>query len=644
MVKPREYGQAVVIFAFMIIIFFYPLLYGRVLSQADVIYFFPPWTAVKPQDLLAPSNAVLGDQSREFLTFFQVARESFHRMEFPLWNPYIMTGTPLLADSQSALLFPLNWPFYFLPLFLGFTVSALLKMLIASMGTYAFSRRLSVSHFSAILSGTAYTFSVFNVFWLNHPHTNVTIFFPWLLLLAQNIIESPTRSNMGMLGLVVGLQLLGGHVELAFQVAFAVSLFFLFGLTDYRKDRKALSLRLKIFGGGYTLGFLLAGILMIPFLEFLTQSATWEVRSGTNTFFVRPLGFLSLFLSDIFTHKMQWPFDISVYHSLSLYVGICPLILGVVKLTLRPQRIALFFGGLALFGLAIVFGVSPFFPLLTSLPLFKQAPNYYMVLFYVLSISLLGGMGMDWVSSENKDENLYKKVSVFLIGASFVIVFLMTGFLWLVAKTSSLSPILKGLEGLSAPALGSLLRQVGKSFARSFFFSGLTFALAAGVFWTRRFTGMWKILAIGMVFTDLFIAGSGWNPVIPVHWAKFSSPPAIQFLHQDKEIYRIAGVDPAIMPPNLATLCGLQDIRGYDVPVERRYHLFFQKALRGKTAWWIYDFPKLEMEAMPFLSLLNVKYLFSLDPLPSRVLARYLLHKWGIVRCPLFSKSPSQVG
>ncbi len=192
MITKKEYGQAAIVFILMSLVFFWPLFQGRILSQADVLHFFPPWTVQKPSDLVAPSNAVLGDQSREFLTFFQVARESFHRMEFPLWNPYIMTGTPLLADSQSALLFPLNWPFYFLPLFLGFTVSALLKMLIASMGTYAFSRRLSVSHFSAILSGTAYTFSVFNVFWLNHPHTNATIFFPILLLLAETIKEDPS--------------------------------------------------------------------------------------------------------------------------------------------------------------------------------------------------------------------------------------------------------------------------------------------------------------------------------------------------------------------------------------------------------------------------------------------------------------------
>ena len=185
MAKAKEYRQAAIIFVLMILIFFWPLFKGRILSQADMLYFFPPWNSQKPAGLIAPSNSILNDQTREFLTFFQVAKESFHRMESPLWNPYIMCGTPLLANSQSALFFPLNWPFYFLPLYLGVTVSALLKVLIASMGTYAFCRKLSLSHPAAILSGTIYTFSIFNIFWLNHPHTNATIFFPWLLLWAE---------------------------------------------------------------------------------------------------------------------------------------------------------------------------------------------------------------------------------------------------------------------------------------------------------------------------------------------------------------------------------------------------------------------------------------------------------------------------
>jgi hypothetical protein len=614
MTKAEEYRQAAIIFVLMILVFFWPLFKGKILSQADTVYFFPPWNSVKPSGWAAPSNSVLNDQTREFLTFFQVAKESLQRMELPLWNPYIMAGTPLLANSQSALFFPLNWPFYFLPLYLGVTVSALLKVLIASMGTYAFCRKLALSHPAAILSGTVYTFSIFNIFWLNHPHTNATIFFPWLLLWAERTRENPSPSAMALLGLTVGVQLMGGHVEITFQIAFAVTLFFLFRLIDYWKDWKALILRLKIFLGGYTLGFFLAGVLMIPFLEFLSQSATWQVRSGENPFFLQPIGFLSFFFSDFFA-KVEWPFDISAYHSLSLYAGISPLILGILTFTLRPQRISIFFAGLSLMALDIVFGLPPLFPFITSLPLFKQAPNYYMVLFHILSVSLLGGMGLDWVGSGAKDQTPDKKRVLILVSASFIILFLMTSFILLVANTSFLSQIYKGLEGLPASALGRILSQVGTSLARSSFFAGLTFVVIVGAFWIRRVRGIWRILVIGVTFADLFIAGSGWNPLIPVHWANPSPPPAIQFLSQDKDIYRVAGLGP-VLAPNLATLCNLQDVRGYDVPVGHRYHIFFQKALKGKTAWWIYEFPKLEMESMPFLSLLNVKYLLSLNSLP----------------------------
>jgi hypothetical protein len=615
MTKAKEYRQAAIIFVLMILVFFWPLLKGNILSQADTLYSFPPWNSVKPYDFTAPSNSVLNDQTREFLTFFQVARESFRRMEFPLWNPYILCGTPLLADSQSALLFPLNWPFYVLPLFLGFTVSALLKMFIASFGTYLFARKLSLSHQASILAGTIYTFSSFNVFWLNHPHTNVTIFFPLLLLLAQSLIEGPTRSKMAVLGLTVGLQLLGGHVELAFHVAFAVSLFFFFRLTDDWKGVKAFFHRLILFVGGYTLGFFLAGVLMIPFLEFLSQSATWHIRSGENPFFLKPIGFISMFLSDFFTLR-GWSSLLIHFNAINLYVGIFPLILAVVVMAGRPRRISFFFAALGLLALDVVFGLPPLFPLLVSLPLFKQAPNFYMVIFYVLGMSLLGAMGLDWVLTMNGDRELQRKVKRVLIVFILVFLPLVIGILFLAMKTYPLSTVLKEHPGALASPWSFVFSQIGENLARDIIFAGLSYLLIVAALRIQRFKWLLGGLVVGITFVDLVMAGSGWNPVIPVRWARAPSPPAIRFLDQDKEIYRVAGIAP-VMPPNLATLCELQDVRGYDVPVEYRYHHFFQRALKGEINWWIYEFAKFEGGAMPFLSLLNVKYLLSLAPLPS---------------------------
>jgi hypothetical protein len=614
-VRTKEYLQAGALFALFIAIFFYPLIYGRVLSQADVTFFFPPWADVKPADLLVASNPVLNDQTREFLAFFKVARDSLHQKEFPLWNPYIMGGTPLLANSQSALLFPLNWPFYFLPLYLGFTVSALLKMFIACFAGYAFARKISLSHLSSILVGITYAFSIFNVFWLNHPHTNVTIFLPLLLLLAERIKETPSASSMAALGLAVGIQFLGGHVEIAFHVAVAVTLFFLFRLIEYRKNRRAWFLRVKTFVGGYTLGFFFAGVLLLPFLEFLSRSATWQVRSGENPFSLDPLGLISFILPDFFI-RPPWPSDISGYHSISLYAGICPLIFSLISLFCVRQRMPLFFAGLSLFALLIVFRIPPFFSLLTSLPLFKQAPNFYMVLFHILSVSLLAGIGVDWVMAIEKNAVLYGRLRSFLMSAGFILPMLAAGSILLVMKTSFIFPAIKGMEGLTSPALGRILYVIGGTLARSAFFAGTSLALLVAVCLVRVPKRLLGALAVVITFADLFTVGSGWNPAIPAEWANPSLPPAVQFLKQDPEVYRVAGIGP-VMAPNLATFCNLQDIRGYDVPVGERYHVFFQKALQGKTTWWIYDLPIWPERSLDSFSLMNVKYVLSVGPLPS---------------------------
>jgi hypothetical protein len=238
-----------------------------------------------------------------------------------------------------------------------------------------------------------------------------------------------------------------------------------------------------------------------------------------------------------------------------------------------------------------------------------------MVIFYILGMSLLGAMGMDLVLTMKKDRELRRKVKRALIVFGLVVPPLVTGILFLAMKTDPLSTVLKEHPGALASPWSFVFSQIGENLARIIIFAGLGYLLIVAALQIQRFKWLLGMLVVGVTFVDLVIAGSGWNPVIPARWARAPSPPAIQFLNQDKEIYRIAGFEP-VMPPNLATLCGLQDVRGYDVPVEYRYHNFFQRALKGKMNWWIYEFPKLEMEAMPFLSLLNVKYLLSLDPLP----------------------------
>jgi hypothetical protein len=206
-------------------------------------------------------------------------------------------------------------------------------------------------------------------------------------------------------------------------------------------------------------------------------------------------------------------------------------------------------------------------------------------------------MGLDLILAVEENETLHGRLRKFVIGSSFTLPLLATGLVLLVKETPLFSLVMAG--GLT----------------RSMLFTGLTFALLAAAclsHWPKSFLGT---VAMGLTFADLFIAGAGWNPAIPTRWAIASTPPAVRFLQQDKGVYRVAGLGP-VMPPSTATLCGLQDIRGYDVPVGHRYHTFFQKALGGKVEWWRYDLPTLAEGSLGFLSLLNVRYILSLNPLP----------------------------
>jgi hypothetical protein len=91
----------------LLTLFFFPLVFqGYVLSQSDVLYFFPPWEALRPPGVLHPSNSLLSDLSLQFYPFRTYAQSMLSQGEIPLWNPALLGGVPFLANMQSALFYP----------------------------------------------------------------------------------------------------------------------------------------------------------------------------------------------------------------------------------------------------------------------------------------------------------------------------------------------------------------------------------------------------------------------------------------------------------------------------------------------------------------------------------------------------------
>jgi hypothetical protein len=96
------------------------------------------------------------------------------------------------------------------------------------------------------------------------------------------------------------------------------------------------------------------------------------------------------------------------------------------------------------------------------------------------------------------------------------------------------------------------------------------------------------VLALGLTTADLFRAGMGQNPAIPVAHARQPVTPALKRLQAARPA-RFAGLQPPggfglqALAPNLAMRYGLYDARNYDYPVEKRYDALWRSAVSTRS-------------------------------------------------------------
>src|SRR6478609_7536196 len=119
--------SAIVLAAFIIIVagFFSPIFKNKLPIPSDtIIGLYHPF-----RDLYAKTNPngipfknfLITDPVRQQYPWRLLSISSLEQLQLPLWNPYEMTGTPLLANFQSAGLYPLNIFLLILPFNYGWT-------------------------------------------------------------------------------------------------------------------------------------------------------------------------------------------------------------------------------------------------------------------------------------------------------------------------------------------------------------------------------------------------------------------------------------------------------------------------------------------------------------------------------------------
>lgn len=583
-------------------VFLGPAVLGnKVLSQADQLYFLPPWSVCRPADLLRPANPLLSDQTLYFYPYREFARHQLYAGRVPLWNPFILMGTPFLANMQSAVFSPFSIFSYVGNFKRSFAWSALCRLIIAGVGAYCFCRLLAVSEVGSVLAGIGFMLCTFNVVWLNYPHTNVSVLLPWALVAIERVVTHQDRRSVLLMATVVAALLLGGHPETVLHVALGVVAFFFYRVgQEWRGGRsnQALGALLAHAIGGALLGLGLASVVVVPFAELLWQSGIWETRGSIarNWFVLEPSTLLTAVAPDLFGNPVLGKdYGPSNYNERVAYDGLFPLFLALLSLQYwRQDSRVRFFLAWGLFCLLIVYGMWPVFDLVTWLPFLHHSTNSRLLLFWQFCVSVLAGIGADLVMRTEKKDVAPHRLLV-LAGVLGVLPF----FLWLVPQLGIVKQNPRTLYGALYPVV----------------IGGIAFSLLRLLRKGKLSPQGWGIMACAFTFLDLFVVGHKYNPTVKANRVFTCLPGSIRFLQSQEGIFRVAAMEGFFLAPNTAMVYGLQDLRGYELPAPERLVKFFTDGLKGRYDGAHYEIKDLTTSILRLLSLANVRYLISAQEL-----------------------------
>ena len=190
------------------------------------------------------------------------ARE-FQRGRFPLWDPHIWMGQPLIGQTQPGPVYPLNVAMLMMPLDTDGSLKTstlngyfVLLHFIAALGAYLLCRGLKRTRTASLLGAAAFSFAGFtgSVPWLDV--LNGAIWIPYIAHFVIQAIRLRSMRHAALAGLVMGVSWLSGHHEIPLMTTLAVAVAWL------------VSRRYLLAFVSMTIMALVASAQMIPTIEF----------------------------------------------------------------------------------------------------------------------------------------------------------------------------------------------------------------------------------------------------------------------------------------------------------------------------------------------------------------------------------------
>lgn len=345
------------------------------------------------------------DLSRYFYPLRLLMHDQVLSFAWPLWNPFIFYGMPLMGSLQIGLFYPLTLIYYIMPFDFAFNYYIVIHYFLAAIFMFWFMRSLKASKYASFFSSVAFAFSgyLLSVSNMNTSLTSV-IWLPLVIMFYDKFLRFGFRnSNFGFLIMALALMFLGGEPTIIYCTFFILTAWAL--VFNIGKKEKIRGIAFLI--SAFILMALLVSVQLIPFIELAMKSnrstlGTFDmvtlrslpIRESVNMIFpfffgnlLRPTSYTPVLLGN---NIQDW--------LLSPYMGVIPFLFLIFSFFKREKKIIWFFFVLSLISLILAFGkYTPIYHVLYSyLPgiSFIRYPIKYLFM-TTFAVSALAGFGFD---------------------------------------------------------------------------------------------------------------------------------------------------------------------------------------------------------------------------------------------------------
>src|SRR5258706_10766472 len=130
-----------------------------------LVNFFSPWNDYPGFSSPVKNNA-MPDVITQIYPWKNLTIDIFKNFQIPLWNPYSFSGSPHLANYQSAVLSPFNILFLLFKFVDAWSLLILLQPLLAGLFMYLCLSSLGITKKSSILGSISFMFCGFITTWM----------------------------------------------------------------------------------------------------------------------------------------------------------------------------------------------------------------------------------------------------------------------------------------------------------------------------------------------------------------------------------------------------------------------------------------------------------------------------------------------